>query len=105
MGDYLETQAVSNARDAKTLVKKLKKEGRQAKYVGRAAGYMIAHYPKDEQVTILSVMDKKDQRSIIPAFRLLMEEAFTKYGPTDLVQMFVIRLDDDHEFVCGVKGV
>ncbi|MEE9518557.1 MAG: hypothetical protein V3V76_10955 [Candidatus Adiutricales bacterium] len=105
MGDYIETQGATSRREAKKLVKQLKKEGHKAKYVGRAYGYMIAHYPKDERVTILSVIDKNDERSIIPAFRQVMEDAFIKYGPTDFVKLLIIRLDDDHEFVCGVSGV
>ncbi len=103
MGDDIETQGAASRKEAKKLVKQLKKEGHTAKYVGRAHGYMIAHYPKDERVTILSVIDNKDERSIIPAFRQVVEDAFTKYGPTDFVKLFIIRLNDDHEFVCGVS--
>ena len=91
--------------EAKKLVKRLKKEGHAAKYVGQAYGYMIAHYPKDDQVTILSALDKNDEKAVIPAYRRLIEAAFIKYGPTDLMQFFIIKLDDDHEFVCGVSGV
>ena len=91
--------------EAKQLVKQLKKEGHAAKYVGRAYGYMVAHYPRNDQVTILSAIDKNDEKAVIPAYRRVIEATFIKYDPTDLVQFFIIRLDDDHEFVCGVSGV
>ncbi len=105
MGDNLENRGPTSPKEAKKLVKQLKKEGHTAKYVGRAYGYMIAHYPKDERVTILSVIDRNDERAVIPADRRVMEDAFFEYDPSDLVQFLIIRLDDDHEFVCGVSGV
>jgi DNA-binding IscR family transcriptional regulator len=105
MGDYLENRGPTSPKEAKKLVKQLKKEGHTSKYVGWAYGYMLAHYPKDDRITILSVIDKNDERAIIPAYRRVIEDAFVEYGPTDLVQFFIIRLDDDHEFVCGISGV
>ncbi len=105
MGDHLENRGPASPREAKKLVKQLKKQGHTAKYVGRAYGYMLAHYPKDDQVTVLSVMDRDEERAIIPAYRGIIENALEEYGPSDLVQFLIIKLDDDHEFVCGVTGV
>ncbi|MBW1710762.1 MAG: hypothetical protein JRG97_14630 [Deltaproteobacteria bacterium] len=95
---------VLDPKGAKNLVKQLKKDGHKAKYVGSVFGYMVNHYPQDEQVTILSVKNEGDQRSIISGYRNLVERAIEKYGNKTLVRFMVIKLDEHDEFVCGIAG-
>ena len=104
MSEITPTEDILDPKGAKHLVKRLKKTGHKAKYLGSVFGYMIRHDPQDQEVTVITVRDQNNQVSIVPGYRRLVERAIKDYGNKALVRFIVIRLNEHSEFVCGIAG-